>query len=311
MKYRPFDFVDINIGASHYTPATVKDKSNQTYEYWERSLYDRVISRIPLITPKNWEGTPKNLLLYGLVACGYVCVFNTNEYGYTFQLGSVDGKDWYRQPTKFQYTVTTDTTSNSKTIQLHSEGELLMLTSDYHGITDIIEKYAARLSNFDCAIDMSIENSKLAWILGAKNKGVAATLKKLFDKIHRGESLVVYDSIIEDNLSERGDGDPFRFFERSNIKNSYITSDLLRDLQTTINEFDCEIGIPTIPCEKKERMVTDEANSKDEDSKARVSVWFDNLETSIKAIKLLYPDINLYIDTNKINIEGGDDNGNN
>ena len=66
------------------------------------------------------------------------------------------------------------------------------------------------------------------------------------------------------------------------MKQSYIITDLLRDFQTIINDFDTEIGIPTIPYEKKERMVADEANSKQIDAESRSTVWFEELNRTAK-----------------------------
>ena len=64
------------------------------------------------------------------------------------------------------------------------------------------------------------------------------------------------------------------------VKTNYIVTDLLRDFQTLINDFDTEIGIPTLPYEKKERLVTDEAKSKAIDATSRSIVWYDTLKDS-------------------------------
>ena len=63
--------------------------------------------------------------------------------------------------------------------------------------------------------------------------------------------------------------------------------------RSLINNFDAEIGIPTLPYQKKERMVTSEAESRTIDSTSRSLVWFDTLNSSIEKIKELYPDIKL------------------
>ena len=67
---------------------------------------------------------------------------------------------------------------------------------------------------------------------------------------------------------------------RDNLKQSYLVTDLLRDFQTLINDFDTEIGIPTIPYEKKERLVQDEAKSKQIDATSRSIIWYDTLSDS-------------------------------
>ena len=59
-------------------------------------------------------------------------------------------------------------------------------------------------------------------------------------------------------------------------------------MQTILNSFDNEIGIPTVPYEKKERMVQSEAESRQVDSKARVTVWVETLNRGFKGINNLY-----------------------
>ena len=59
---------------------------------------------------------------------------------------------------------------------------------------------------------------------------------------------------------------------------------LLSDAQTLLNQFDNEIGIPTLPAEKKERMITDEANARQADCSARITLWDECLRNSIKTV---------------------------
>jgi hypothetical protein len=76
------------------------------------------------------------------------------------------------------------------------------------------------------------------------------------------------------------------------------------DFQTIINNFDSEIGIPTVPYQKKERMVTSEANARVYDAKARSLTWFNTLSESIDEVKLLYPDIKLSVKLHYDETEG-------
>ena len=64
----------------------------------------------------------------------------------------------------------------------------------------------------------------------------------------------------------------------------YITDKLLADHSTLINNFDAEIGIPSVPFEKKERLVTAEADSRKLDSTARARTWLDTLTASCEII---------------------------
>ena len=58
----------------------------------------------------------------------------------------------------------------------------------------------------------------------------------------------------------------------------------LEDFRTILHNFDTEIGIPTLPVEKKERMITDEANSLRVDAISRSEVWLNTFNESAFAV---------------------------
>ena len=291
MEYTPLNYGNINISAGFNSPSSVKAFNNASFAFWQRSLFQRAQSVLDFEVPANWEGRYKDFFLYCLFRFGYVAVFKRDEYGFTFQPASLRGYDLYYQPTNAL--ITNPSLSQSLDLEIGTECELLKLTPDYMGIWDIITYTAAKLSNMDNAIDMSIINNKFAFILGAKNKNAASALKKILDYVNKGEPAVIYDLKL---ANDHGSDDaPFQEWKRDNLKNSYLTTDQLQDMQTIINNFDSEIGIPTAPYQKKERMITDEVDAKTYDAKARSLTWFKTLTSSIKDIKKLYPDINLSV----------------
>ena len=246
-------------------------------------------SVIDFTVPENWEGKTKDFFVYCLFKYGYVAVFNDDKFGLSFQPCSLKGYDFYYQPTQ----ALVANPLLEKTFTISDDCEILKLTPDYFTCFDIIDYYAEKLSMLDVSINSSIVNSKFAYLLGAKTKGAAQALKKLLDQINKGEPAVIYDSRIFDDPSSKGDVSPFQTWFRDSMKNNYITSDLLQDFQTLLNDFDREIGIPTIPYQKKERLVQSEAESTEIDAKARSIVWINTLDSSIKEVKQLYPDIRL------------------
>ena len=163
--------------------------------------------------------------------------------------------------------------------------EILKLTPDFYGIWDIIEYYAAKLSTLDNAIDMSLINNKFAFFLGAKNKGMGEALKKMLDKINKGEPAVIYDSKMADDPTSKDV--PWQFWDRD-LRKSYLTTEQLADFKTLLHNFDTEIGIPTLPIEKKERMIDAEARSTDQDALSRSDVWIKTFNESAKAVNARY-----------------------
>lgn len=308
--YIPINYEGINAIEGSYNPSMVKSYNNAAYTYWCRSLFQRASSVLDFTLPEEWSGKVRDFFYYCLFRFGFVSVFDSVEFGMSFQPCTISGRDFYYQPTNVL--ISNPAMIQSLDLRIGIDCELLKLTPDYMGIFDIISYYAEKLATLDNAINTSLINTKFAWMLGARNKSAATALKKAFDKINRGEPAVILDMKL---LNDPDDKDiPWQFIERSSIKESYITTDLLRDFQTIINNFDAEVGIKTIPYEKKERMVASEADSRDQDSQSRVTVWLNTLESSIDEVHKLYPDLTLSVklredDSDADVQEGGNDDG--
>lgn len=292
MFYVPLNMQELNSLAGHYSPSMVKAYNNATYAYWERSLFQRAVSRIKTTLPDNWEGSRRDFLLFCLLKLGFVFVSESDSLGYWFNPGSLYGIDFYYQPTEFVLAnPRTNELGLKSRYQLHTEGELLKFMPDYQGIFDTISYYAEKLSALDNAINMSIINSKFAFILAAKNKATSEALKKVLDKINKGEPAVFLDKVL---MNDPNSADtPWQLLEIQKLKENYITDKQLIDFQTILNAFDAEIGINTVPYQKAERFVSAEANSRQTDSQARILTAIECLQSSVKDIKKLYPDIKL------------------
>lgn len=287
MIYAPLNYSKLNFLDNTYFPNTQKVRNNLTFSYWERSLFQRACSTLEFNLPDQWQGSIKDFFYYCLFRFGYLCVFYSPEYGLTFQPCSLKGYDIYYQPTDAIITnPAMKIKDNNRKYIIGSNCELIKLTPDYLGIWDIIDYYAGKLAVLDGAIDMSLVNNKFAFILTAKTKAMAETLKKAFDKVNRGEPLVIVDSkIVPDDPITKDS--PFQYWERK-LKENYITTDQLNDFQTILNNFDAEIGIPTIPYQKKERLVKSEAESRTIDSTSRSVIWYDTLTSSIERVNNMF-----------------------
>ena len=255
-----------------------------TYAYWQRSLFQRAISTIDFKgLPDGWDASVRDFFYWCIFAYGYIGVFDTDKFGLSFQPGALYGFDFYYQPTEF---IVANPKLNQR-FKIHEECELIKLTPDYRGIWDIISYYAMLLSALDSGINMSIVNNKFAYLMGAKNKAAAETLKKIFDKIASGDPAVIFDqSLLQ--MDPQSKEEPWSFLERSNLKQSYLTTDQLMDRSTLLSSFDAEIGIRSLPYNKKERLVTAEAESREQDSTARLMVWKATLDSSIKLVNDMF-----------------------
>lgn len=302
--YLPINYNHINIHAGTYNPSMVKSYNNQVFNFWERSLFQRACSTLDIKVPDNWEGNIKDFLYYCLFKFGYVGVSENAKFGKFFQPCTLKGYNFYYQPTNIL--ITNPAMDESLDLEIGKDCELLKLTPDYMGVWDIISYYAEKLAVLDNAINMSLINNKFAFIWGARNKAAGEALKKMLDKVNKGEPAIIYDMKLLNDQTDKAE--PFQTLERNNLKNSYLTTEQLQDFQTIMNNFDNEIGIPTIPYQKKERMVTSEAESKVIDSTSRSIVWYNTMKSSIDIINAHYGDI-LDVELRYKPDEGGAENG--
>lgn len=283
--YVPLNYEQINLAAGTYIPSQVKSYNNMTFCLWQRALFQRACSTLVINLPKLWRQN-KDFFFWCLFAYGYVGVGDMPEIGKWFNPGALSGFDFYYQPTVFQlanpYLNNIKQIDKEKNLELkiHDECEIIKLTPDFRGIWDVITYFAEKLATIDVAINTAIINSKFAYIVGAKNKAAAEVLKKLFDKVNSGEPAVFFDKKLANDGTDKEE--PWQALFRDSLKNDYIVTDLLQDFQTIINDFDTEVGIPTIPYFKKERMVTGEANSKQIDAMSRSIVWYDTLSNTFE-----------------------------
>lgn len=301
MGYFPFNYNKINVAAGTYNPSPVKAYNNETFDFWERALFQRALSVLEITLPEEWKGYIKDFFNYVFFRFGFVAVFDMDKYGKIFQPASLSGIDLWYGPTK---AIVANPAFGSKELEIGKDCEILKLTPDYLGIWDIISYYAEKLSTLDNAINMSLINNKYAFMLAAKNKSAAEALKKMIDKINKGEPAVIVDVSIKNDPTDKTE--PWQIIDRGNLKDSYLTTQQLEDFRTLLYNFDAEIGIPTLRSEKKERMITDEAIGLQRDAVSRSEIWIDTINDSAKAVNAMF---GLNISAKRKQIpEGGEEN---
>jgi len=282
MQYYPLNYDQINIAAGTTHPSSVKSFNNKSYWFWERALFQRALSVIDIEIP--WTGAVSDFFYYCLFRYGFLSIFDSADYGNTFQPATLSGYGWYYQPTKCL--ISNPALNKSLELEIGKDCEVLKLTPDYFGVWDIISYYAAKLSTLDNAIDMSLINNKYAFMLAAKNKGAAEAFKKMLDLVNSGEPAVIVDRRVTNDPNDKTE--PWQFWDRGNLKESYLTTDQLADFRTLLHNFDTEIGIPTLPIEKKERMIDSEANSLEVDATSRAKVWVNTINESAADVNKHY-----------------------
>lgn len=294
---------DINILESIHVPNTYwKDKS-ETFMYWFRCLYERLTSTIEFTIPENWDRQFFYLILFSF---GYLPVFRTSRWGVTFMNAHPEGFNWFYQPVYMHVT----NPKFTKRLTIGKDCEVLRLTNDWCGVWDIIAHFAEQLTEATASVNVALQNSRMPIILTANSVAQAETLKKVKDKMAIGESLIVYDdkeNLFSDELIPSGD-EPFQSFI-NNLKQNYLGTELLENIDKIMNQFYQEIGILTSEntSHGKSHTLEREAEQSDSQSTARLDTWMTNLEESCEKINKMF-DIGLEVKRRECEITvSGDD----
>ena len=275
----------INILESVKVPNTYWDKKSIEYQYWWRSLYQKVTSSIVFDgLPDEWN---KDFFLWNLFILGYTCVTKSERFGVFFNPCTVSGYyDIYYQPTKALIA----NPLYNKEVTLHKDAEIIKLEPDCFikwGALDIIDFYAQKLAECSKGIDVGIINAKFPMVMTASNQSQSETLKKVYDKVQAGEALVVWKDLTEqfDEVIPRKD--PFEVWNQD-YKQTYIVTQLLEDQQTIMDQFYMEIGLPVTNVDKKAHMLNAEASMQNGQARARLECWLNTLDESLKAVNKMF-----------------------
>ena len=295
----PFFWDELNNMRGHKVPSVGMCYDSDTYYFFWRSLYQRLASKFEWTVPDHWD---KEVFEFTMYAFGFVGVFDTNKYATTPNQrygiipapSIVHGIGVQMQPTKIR---TANPHFHMSYDEIIYEGAgLIKLTSDYRGILDIVDVYAAILATLWSSIDQSIINSRFAYIVAANSEEAAATLKAIFDARNSGKPLIVYD---KDKLKKKQPVDktlpietqePFDVLDLR-VGENYITDKLLSDYRKILVLFDTEIGIPNNPYEKGERLITNEVESNSAETVARFTFMMDCLRRSLDRTYKVFPEL--------------------
>ena len=105
----------------------------------------------------------------------------------------------------------------------------------------------------------------------------------MFDKVASGEPAVVIDkSLFSDT------GEPMWTPYSANVKNMYVADSILADMRKIENQFLTELGIPNANTEKRERLVTDEVNSNNTETRIRAEMWLEELKAGVEKTNAMF-----------------------
>lgn len=278
-----YDF--INLYNSSRSPSTVHIKNTRLRNYFRKYLMQKAISVFKWNIPDEWD---KDYFLYTLYGMGFISIFYTDRYGVICQQCAPGGYNLYYRPS--YVIVSNPLLEKTLTLNIDRDCVLLKLQPDYSSIMDIVGYYADQLALASEAMGVNLVNTKSGVVFGAESKAQAETYKKMFDNLSEGDPAVVVGKKL---LNE--DGSPAWFPFTQNIKETYVTSDILSDMRKIEAMFDTEIGIPNANTDKRERLIADEVNANNVETATRCELWKETLNKGLKKANEMF-DLKLSVD---------------
>ena len=271
-------------------PSQVKGRYNASTEYHKRYLYNKLFSRFQFTLPAEWD---LNFFRFYLFRCGSIAVIYTNEYGWVAQPYGIVKLNLYYNPAEI--TVFNQFFRTDKTGIIGVNSEIIHLFDDYFGFDDLVTRYAEILAQIDRSINVNLMNSNVAMFFPALSKKQSDEIKEAYAEATTGKPFVTInkDAMGDDQI------EPLL----GNVKNNYIVDSLLEARRNVINQFLTEVGIANANTDKKERLITDEVNQNNDETKAIISVVYENLQKCFEQVNRI-SGLQLKVELRK---EGGED----
>lgn len=239
-----------------------------TSKFFQRYLLQKAISVFRWKLPENWSA---DYFLYCLYCFGFVAIINTDKYGVIPQACGLHGYDVFYRPTNAL--VANPLLKGIKNPRIGVECALIKLQPDYGSIMDLVAFYGDMMALSAQTAGVNILNSRLSYVFTAGNKASAESFKTLYDEIASGKPASVVDKSLM-----KSDGSPAWNMFQQNVSQNYIAGNIIDDLRKWEQRFDTAIGIANSNTEKKERLIVDEVNSNNEETKTIASLWLDELQ---------------------------------
>jgi len=285
MNNAPFDYNYVNTEYATITPSTIHVQNSMLTAFFRKYLLQKALSIFKWEIPDHWA---KDYFLYTLFCYGYLAIFNTNKYGVIPQQCGLMGYDIFYRPKNA--VITNPLLSGILQPQIDVECVVLKLQPDYGSIMDLVNYYAGMMALSSETAETNLINSKLAYVAFVDNKSESESFKKMYDAIISGEPAVVVDKRNK-NQKDAKNWDLFT----QNIGSNYIVSNILSDMKKWTQMFLTEIGIGNANTDKKERLITAEVESNNEETVTMAELWLEQLQESCKKANNMF-NINLAVD---------------
>lgn len=149
---------------------------------------------------------------------------------------------------------------------------------------DIVAFFVRKMYEAERTMDTNLTTSKAPWIFLCDEKKVL-TYKALFQKIDQNEPAIF-------GASSLALGDVQLLPTRA----EFIGNDLIDFSHSVENKLLTFLGINNCPVDKKERLVTDEAESNDQLLQTNAAVMLEARQRAAEAINAMWPDLHVTVE---------------
>lgn len=260
-------------------PNDVYGTSNSSFAFYYRQLYMKLFSvfrfdDIPEI--QDLDFLQQTVFRDGVMAC-----FIPRNSAFPVLLnGSPTGYNMFYHPSQF---IVTNPVIGDYTLTIGVDCELLDLgyvNGDFYSFDPLVVRYASLLASIDGSLNMTLMNSRVAQVFTSDSNATLKTMQKIYDDVSEGKPAVFLAKGLRDDVEMKP------YF--NNVKNTYIGTELLQDRQTIMNQFLTEIGINNANTQKRERLITAEADSNQGEVKAIVDEVLDRMNICFDKINAMF-----------------------
>lgn len=281
----PVQYDYINSEVSTNSPNSIHAQNTQLGKFFSKYLLQKAMSVFEFKLEKNWE---KNYFLYVLYCQGYISIINTDKFGIIPQGCGLQGYNVMYQPT--HAVISNPLLRGIVNPQIGTQCVVVKLQPDYSSIMDLVGFYSDMMAICAETAGINLFNSKLSYVFTAGGKAQAESFKKLYDDISSGNPAVVQDK----NLKNDDGSNNWELFDQ-NVGQNYIADKVMEDLRKWEIMFLSQIGINNANTDKKERLIKDEVNANNEETKTLCELWLEELQSGFSQSNELFG-TNLHVD---------------
>lgn len=265
-------------------------------DYYRRYLLSIIKGRIKIKCPDWWS---KDYMLNMLILKGRFFITDS-VYGVAPYDGATHGLNIFNRPPRLTLTnhllegreknlerVLYGDDANAVAVYLYDDHY-------YRSMSTVLDIYAQKLANCDGSFDVSLINTRLPYIFNCSDSKQAKEAKKVYDDISAGKPAVF--TRVHSALDSDGGGIEVSTLP---VKDNFVADRIVELKRYIISEFLTVIGLNSNTIEKKERLITAEVDSNNEETMYSVRYIKSNLKRCTKAVNKMFPDLGFSIKLRK------------